>query len=64
MEKNQLPPFIVINVYHSMTLRNADPDLNENGDGSTDLGHKIALLGGLSYPYSLLSLYEDRNVIV
>ena len=47
-----------------MTLRNADPDLNENGDGSTDLAHKIALFGGLLYPYSLLSLYEDRNVIV
>ena len=36
MEKNKLLPFLVINVYHSMNIRNADPDLNENSDGSTD----------------------------
>ena len=38
MGKNKRPPFIAINVYHSMTLRNADPDLNEISGGSTDLG--------------------------
>ena len=40
--KKQHLPFIAINVYHSMTLRNADPDLNEISGGSTDLGQKIA----------------------
>ena len=40
MEKKTLP-FIAINVYFKrMTLRNADPDLNENRGESTDLGQK------------------------
>ena len=30
-------PFIAINLYHSTFLRNADPDLDENSGGSTDL---------------------------
>ena len=50
--KNKLLPFIVINVYHSMNTRNADSDLNKNSDGSTDLGQKIARIGGFPYPYS------------
>ena len=29
-----------------MTLRNVDPVLNENSGGSTDLGQKIARIGG------------------
>ena len=49
-KQNKHPPFIVINVYHSMTLRNADPDLNENSDGSTDLGQKIARIRQISIP--------------
>ena len=40
MEKNKHLPFIAINVYHRMPLRNADPDLNEYSGGSTDLGQK------------------------
>ena len=51
MEKKHLPS-IVINVFHIMTLSNADPDLNENSEGSTDLGQKIAPIGGFPYPYS------------
>ena len=35
-----------------MTLRNADPDLNENSSGSANLGQKIARIGGFPYPYS------------
>ena len=58
MEKNKHLPFIAINVCHSMTLRNEDPDLNENSGGSTDLGQKIARIGGFPYPYSPPSVKE------
>ena len=44
-----------------MTLRNADPDLNENTGGSTDLGHKIARIDGFRYPYSLTPLLDKRT---
>ena len=48
-----------------MTLRNADPDLNENSGGWTDLGQKMARIGGFPYPYSSPSLnghlYETDN---
>ena len=43
-------PFIAINLYHSTFLRNADPDLDENSGGSTDLNQKIARIGGYPYP--------------
>ena len=49
-KQNKHLPFIVINVYHSMTLRNADPDLNENSDGSTDLGQIIARIRQIPIP--------------
>ena len=60
--KNQHLPFIAINVYHSMTLRNADPDLNEISGGSTDLGQKIARIGGFPYTHSPPSLCEIRRL--
>ena len=55
-EKQITKSFIAINLYHSTFLRNADPDLDENSGGSTDLHQKIARIGGFSYPYSPLSL--------
>ena len=60
-KKNKHLPFIAINVYHSMTLSNADPDLNENSGGSTDLGQKIARIGGFLYPYSPPSMREGEK---
>ena len=57
-QKNKHLLFIAINGYHSMTLRNADPDLNKNRGGSTDLGQKIARIDGFLYPYSPPS-YKD-----
>ena len=52
MEKTNIYTSISINVYHSMTLRNADPDLNENRGGRRIWAKKKARIGGFPYPYS------------
>ena len=52
--------FITINIYHSTFLHDADPDSDENSDGSTDLDQKIEEISGFPYPYSPLSIkYSD-----
>ena len=54
-------PFITINLYYSTFLRNAEPDLDENSGGSTDLDQKIARSADFLTPYSPLSSRDDKG---
>ena len=55
--------FFAINLYHSTFLCNADPDLDENSGGSTNLEQKIARIGGFPSPYSPPSIHNITYIL-